>query len=400
MAKPTPGRALLAGFAATMATLATMGPATAAPSRPAAGCAQPTGVYADETPWPQKLLDPARVWPLTAGAGVSVAVLGAGVDANNAQFAQGQVRAGIDLTGARQPATTDCDGRGTFAAGIIAARVSTATIFSGVAPDARIIPIRYTHTAQQGAATSDPNLLAAAIQSAVGAGAKVICVVAPSATDSPALHAAVAKARAADAVVVSPVATAQSSNGAPTYPTTDDLVLSVAAIGADGGAVSTQTGDYVDVAGPGKGLVGLAAGTGRKLGHVWPVDDPAFAAAYVAGVIALVRSYRPNLSAAQVVQRIERTATRTAAGARDPRLGWGVVDAYAAVSAEGMDGATSAVATAPQRVQPARVAAMTRQDEATAATAIGGLVLSVTLALGVAVIRRGRSRGWRSARRN
>jgi hypothetical protein len=315
---------------------------------------------------------------------VTVAVLGTGVDAGNAQFSRGQVGAGVDLTGSRQPANTDCDGRGTFAAGIIAARVNPATTFSGIAPDATILPIRYAQTAEQNGAAIDPNQLAKAIQSAVSAGAKVVCVVVPPTVDSPMLHAAVVKARAADAVVVSPVATAQATNGERTYPSTDELVLSVAAVAADGSAVSTQTGGYIDVAAPGKALTGLAAGAGRGLGHVWPVDDPAFAAAYVAGVVALLRSYRPSLSAAQVMRRIELTA----AGKQDARLGFGLVNPYAAVTAEGVDATASPPAAQPQRVEPARVASSTGPDRTAAVAAIGGVVLAVALALGTAVARR------------
>ncbi|HYQ66643.1 MAG TPA: peptidase S8, partial [Actinophytocola sp.] len=86
-------------------------------------CAVPAGVYRDAAGWAQRLTDPARIWPLTNGAGALVAVLGTGVDAGNTQFARGQVVAGSD--------GDDCDGRGTFAAGIVAARPNPSTTFTG-----------------------------------------------------------------------------------------------------------------------------------------------------------------------------------------------------------------------------------------------------------------------------
>jgi membrane-anchored mycosin MYCP len=51
----------------------------------------------------------------------------------------------------------------------------------------------------------------------------------------------------------------------------------------------------------------------------------------VSGIVALVRSRSPELTARQVMQRIEATAHRPSAG-WDPVVGNGVVDALAALS--------------------------------------------------------------------
>jgi membrane-anchored mycosin MYCP len=61
-----------------------------------------------------------------------------------------------------------------------------------------------------------------------------------------------------------------------------------------------------------------------------PVQNgTSFAAAFVSGVVALVRSAHPGLSAAQVVARIEATAH----GAAGPGTGHGLVDPVRAVTA-------------------------------------------------------------------
>lgn len=370
-------------------------------ARAAPGCAKPTGVYTDAAPWQQRLLDPARIWPLTTGTGVTVAVLGTGVDSANPQFSKGQVSGGSDVSATglgagTTPATTDCDGRGTFAAGIIGAQQSDATTFAGVAPGVRILPIRYTQSTDGGNNDADPAKLAAAIRSATSAGAKVICVVVPATVDNPALRDAVTQALASDAVVVS-AAVAQANGGGRSYPTSDPRVLSVAAIAQDGSVVSAEDGDYIDVSAPGKGLVSLSAGTSQP-GHAFPVDDPGQAAAFVAGAVALVRAYRPGLRAADVVARIEKTASRTPTGARSTRLGYGVVDPYAAVTAEGIDGASSAPA---RNAEPAAVAGaqvpprQSARDRTAVAFAGASLLLGLLLAGGAYVLRRGRSRRWR-----
>jgi membrane-anchored mycosin MYCP len=381
--------------AALVAGLAVVGPVPTAAPGLRAGCAAAHDVYAEGVPWPQRLLDPARIWPLTNGTGVTVAVLGTGVDATNPQFGAGQVGAVLDVTGSAPPSTPDCDGRGTFAAGIIAAYDDRTTTFAGMAPGVRVLPVRYT----QGAQPVDPDRLAAAIRAATRPDVQVICVVAPALVDNPALRDAVARAYAAGAVVVSPAIGQPATGTGRSYPTTDDRVLAVAGIADDGSAVSTETGDHIDVAAPGKGLVSLAATVSRKPGHLWWVDDAAYAAAFVAGTVALVRAYRPALTPAQVVDRIRRTASGTPNGGHDPGLGWGVVNPYAAVTAEGIDGPSPVAANVvPTVVAAARPPAPPARERSVAAAAVGGLLLAFLVAVGAVVVRRGRARRWRPGR--
>jgi hypothetical protein len=56
------------------------------------------------------------------------------------------------------------------------------------------------------------------------------------------------------------------------------------------------------------------------------------AAAFVAGAAALVRDYRPKLTATQVRQRLENTADHPTGRLPDPSLGYGIVDPGAAVA--------------------------------------------------------------------
>jgi membrane-anchored mycosin MYCP len=305
-------------------------------------CATPAGVYRDAAGWAQRLTDPARIWPLTNGAGQLVAVLGTGVDARNAQFAAGQVVTGSD--------STDCDGRGTFAAGIVAARPSPETTFTGMAPGAEVLGLRYTETTTDGGGGGpEPDALAEAVDRAVAAGAGVVLVVVPSWRDSPKLDAAVRNAIARGTVVISPATADQP--GIQSYPTSLPGVVGVGAHDRAGAPVQNESGDYVVLAAPGDGLVSTAPGTGGRPGHRWGIKDPAFAAAYVAGAVALMRAYRPELGPAEVLARLTATANRLPGGGHDPRLGWGVLDVPAAVSAElPSQGQTSAP---PTTVAPA-----------------------------------------------
>jgi membrane-anchored mycosin MYCP len=342
----------------------------------AAQCADPAGIYRDSVGWAQRLTDPARVWPLTNGAGQLLAVLGTGVDAANAQFAAGQVVPGSDAT--------DCDGRGTFAAGIVAARPDPATTFTGMAPGVRVLGIRYTETTTSGGfAGADPNALAAALDRAVTQGATVALVVVPSMVGSPALEASVRAAVAHGVVVVSPAMAAEP--GQKSYPTSLPGVVGVGAHDRAGAPLQKEFGDYVAVAAPGAGLVSLSAGAHGGLGHRWGVNDPAFAAAYVAGAAVLVRAYHPELRPDEVLARLTATANRPPGGGHDPRLGWGVLDVPAAVSAE-LPSVKPGVAR-PATVVPAAAPAQPPvRDRLPGVVALLGLVTAMLVVVTAATI--------------
>ncbi|MFC0545666.1 S8 family serine peptidase [Kutzneria chonburiensis] len=358
----------------------------------AAGCAKSTEVYQDSPPWAQKLLDPARIWLLSKGTGQTVAIVGAGVDGGNPQFGRGQVLASSDLVPA-PGGVADCDGRGTFAAGIIGAQASDQTTFVGLAPGVRLLPIRYTAGSGE-TNPGDPGRLAAAITAAAHAGVGTILVDVPTTVDSPALDDAVRSAISDGAVIVSPAVGSQQ--GAISYPTALPGVLSVGAVDRNGNAVTTESGDYIDIAAPGADLVGTSAG---GYGHSWPIKDPSAAAAYVAATVALLRAHQPSATPAQIVNRLTLTASRAAGGGRDPRLGWGVVDAYTAVTSQlpltaAGPGASPTAATPPALV-PAAAPAEAPINVLVGGLALGGVGLAALAGLITVTIRRGRARGWR-----
>jgi hypothetical protein len=359
-----------------------------APATAAAQCATPAGVYRDGIGWAQRLADPRRIWPLTDGSGQILAVLGTGVDQTNAQFGPGQVLPGSD--------GTDCDGRGTFAAGVVAARPDSSTTFAGMAPGVKVLALRYTEST--GNATSgdgpDPDALAATIGRATDADAGVILVVVPALRTSPALDAAVRNALSRNVVVVSPAVADKPE--ARSYPTSLPGVIGVGAHDRAGLPVQVESGPHLVIAAPGNDLVSTSAGTGGKLGHRWGVSNPTFAAGYVAGAAVLVRAYRPALDPAQVLERLTRTANRSPAGGRDPRLGWGVLDVQAAVTAETAPGASAGTGPPTAVVPAAAPAKPPAHNRLPGVLAVLGVGLAGLAVVAVAVTRRGRARGWRT----
>ena len=161
---------------------------------------------------PQQRLDYARVWPLSQGQGVTVAVIDTGVDAGQAQLA-GRVEDGFDVVHGSGAANSDCVGHGTFVAGLIAAGPRPGVGFAGLAPAAVILPIRQTDADQDGTAGG----LAAGIRLAADHGASVINISLASTVPSTALDAAVAYAESRNALIVAAAANDAQSGNPRTY---------------------------------------------------------------------------------------------------------------------------------------------------------------------------------------
>lgn len=120
-----------------------------------------------------------------------------------------------------------------------------------------------------------------------------------------------------------------------------DYVLSVGGVDPTGAPTgNTLAGPWVGAAAPAVGIVGLSPQTGLPV-NAYPPARPgekalefhgtSFAAAYVSGIAALVRARFPELSAHQVIRRIQQTAHNPARGV-DNHVGYGLVDPVAALT--------------------------------------------------------------------
>ncbi|MET7708782.1 type VII secretion-associated serine protease mycosin [Micromonospora sp. NPDC005413] len=393
---PRAGRAVRAVLSGTLAALLGAGlvapsPATAAP--PACGPAGEEGLA--EMPWALRRLEPSSAWPLSRGAGVTVAVIDSGVSATH-PLLKGQVLAGRDFN--NLPASQgQCDmaGHGTMIAGIIAGREGTGVPFSGIAPAARILPIRVLPDLKETNDLQLPAQIAAAIDWAVAQGADVINL-SLTTIPGPELTAAVERALAKRVVLVAAAGNRKDGQqDRPGYPAAYPGVIAVGGVDEQGGHVGTSiSGDYVDIAAPGLNIIGPAPrGPGYR---AEPTGGTSFAAAYVTGVAALVRAAYPDLNPQQVAERLERTADNPPDG-HNADIGYGVVNPYRAVSsllgtrANPPAGAIQAPVVHDDPLSWQRSAAIW-------AAAIGGL-LTVLLLIARPIVARGRQRGWRPGRR-
>ena len=407
------------GLAAAIAISWVCGPA---PARAAAGYgAAGRGVQAQE--WWLGGLHVRQTWPSTQGAGITVAVLGTGVDPRHPDLT-GSVTTGPDFSGSgRTQAGSFWGINGTEVAGAIAGHghgTGRTDGLLGVAPMAKILSIRVSLefndplNSTRAIARRLPGAIASGIIYAVDHGARIIDLpldpgtagltpqgIPAAAGGSPAEKAAVAYALRKNVVLVAPAGDDGQGPDLTDHPAAYTGVIAVGAIARNGRlAPFSSRHSYVSLTAPG---VGLAAAV--------PPDDYArisstsTSSGIVAGVAALIRSRFPHLSAAQVGRALTGGTTAGRTGA--PGTGRGTIDAAKAV---GLAASINAAAEAPRPAPSARPSQSEQRPSTTAAhranasDLAGSLVryvvagLCVLIVLLVALLLVMRSRRERSSR--
>jgi Subtilase family len=282
-------------------------------------------------------VDVERAWQVTQGAGATVAVVDTGVDATHVDLA-GQVRSdGVDYVN-DSGSTQDLGWHGTEVAGVIAAKAGNDTGIAGMAPQARILPLR----AFSGASANLNDILAAFDD----AGKRGIRVVSASfstdpAAANPAVAQVIANTLAAHPNTLYVVAAGNETKnvdapGATVYPcdvTSANLICVGAetrsqSIPPDGEIASfSNTGPAsVDLFAPGTAIWTTRPGNGYLQDNGTSLATP-----FVSAEAALLFSAVPRLSAVQAKSLILDTA-RPAAAFNGASVTGGAADAGAAVT--------------------------------------------------------------------
>jgi membrane-anchored mycosin MYCP len=380
---------------ALLAAVAAMVPVDPAAAR--AACGEPQTAQLTAQPWPLRRLRPDRVWPVTRGQGIIVAVVDSGVSDDHPAL-KGKVRTGFDLV---QPGGGDgrCDeaGHGTLIAGLIAGRdlPDEESTFHGLAPDAQILPIRVLRKNEQVRGDVHSKRIADGIRLAVQNHADIINL-SLTTMPTPELEDAIRFARDNDVLLVAAAGntdavgtnpdTGEEING---FPAAYEDVIAVSAISKEGGHLDISVSrKYIDIAAPGDDIAGPAP-NGKGFNQA---DGTSFATAYVSGTAALVRAYRKDLTADEVRARIVATVDPNPAG-WNREMGHGVVNAYWAVFSLGAEDEEPAPpvrvglsAPAPDPLRNVRLLAIW--------AAVIAAVASLLLVVSVSVWRRGHRRRW------
>lgn len=301
------------------------------PAPAARATTTPVGDPLRSEQYPLGALHLPPAWLRSRGEGQVIAIVDTGVDRRHPDLAD-HLLAGIDLVdGDDDP--DDPNGHGTHVAGLAAAIGGNGEGITGAAPEARLLPVRALRADGSGSART----LADGVDWAVVHGADVVNLsiggdgLAPALFENGPLSRAVRNAAARGVVVVAAAGNGGDTETAyrPTVP-----VLVVNATDRDGDpAPFTTSGDPIALAAPG---VGVVSSTPRAPTVRWPtgtdgydaMDGTSMSAALVSGVAALLLAQ--GLSAEETRDVLVTTASNPD---HDPRLGAGLVDADAAVTA-------------------------------------------------------------------
>lgn len=291
--------------------------------------AQADDIRAQE--WFLDRLHALQAWPVSQGAGVTVAVIDSGVEASHPDL-RGQVLRGADLlTDNSSPngwvdTDTAFNGHGTAMASLIAGTGASGGGHGmlGLAPRAKILPIH----ADLGN-HAQPQAIAQGIRYAVANGATVVNLSIAGGAEDPGVRQAVLDAEQHNVLLVAGMGNAGETTNMRSFPAGYPGVVAVAATDqSDKPAGFSSFGSNVTLAAPGSQIVTAASHAGYQRG-----GGTSDSTALVSAAAALVRSHFPNLTAGQVINRLIQTADHPAGG-RDQHVGYGIVNPYQALTAD------------------------------------------------------------------
>lgn len=297
-------------------------------------------------------INATAAWDLTRGAGAKVAVVDQGIDPNHNDLKANFYSLSYDAQSGTSPSVYKSGNtHGTHVAGTVAAVRNNNLQVVGVAPESKIM--RVSHDLYSSSTISAE--LASGINWAWQNGADVI-------TNSwgdqgGALYGQLQSAILEEAIVnamtkgrngLGCVVTFAAGNKSPKmdYPGTfHDDILTVGSIDSNGSKSSfSGYGVKLDVVAPGNGI--LSTLPNNSTGSM---SGTSMATPHVAGVAALVISKNPSFTRLQVVSAIEGSAKKLANytfnttsgrpnGTWNNQVGYGLVDAYAAINYGGGSG--------------------------------------------------------------
>ena len=276
--------------------------------------------------WALTALKAESVQKSAKGSGVTVAVIDTGVKASHTDLAT--VLSGTDFV-APDSNANDENGHGTHVAGIIAATYNNKKGIAGMAPKAKILPVRVLDKNGNGTSAN----VAKGVLYAVSKGAKVINLSLGTTANSPALQAAVAEAISKNVLVVAAAGNRGcTATGSPTeYPAAMPGVVGVGAVDKSLKKASfSSCGSWVDVSAPGASVISTTIRSSIGLGCSASTDyctlnGTSFATPHVAAAAALAIEKR-GWSQATIASKLETSSTDLSTVGKDTNTGAGFLN--------------------------------------------------------------------------
>ncbi|MEU1215984.1 S8 family serine peptidase [Streptomyces sp. NPDC005791] len=248
-----------------------------------------------------------EMWKTTTGEGIKVAVIDTGVNSSTPSL-KGQVLKGLDATGADGDETDDYNGHGTTMAELIAGTGQGGGL-KGLAPGAKIIPMRVADTQFQNDNSVNAYDTADSIRAAADSDAQIISMSFGSEFTMDREIEAVKYAHSKGKLFFSAVGNEAEKGNKPIYPAAYPEVVGVGATDRQGKVSATsQHGDFVDIAAPGDDLPFWCD---EKFDRYCQGNGGTSAAtAITSAAAALIWSAHPEWTANQVLNVLFDTAGR------------------------------------------------------------------------------------------
>ncbi len=293
--------------------------------------------------WNFPLINLPDAWDLSTGSGVTVAVVDSGVNPfgfdSFGRFSVNRILPGHNAIW-RLPGGIDFNGHGTHVAGTIGQETNNTEGVAGIAYNAKILPVKVMSFLGFGL----DSWIIRGIRWAADNGADIINLSIGGGGHSKALEDAVDYAYEKGVTLVA--ASGNDGTDEVDYPAAFENCIAVGAIRYDKEKTDySNYGEDLDLVAPGGDLTvdqngddngdGIYQETFRFLGIGWDYryfTGTSMASPHVAGVAALIKSLHPEYGPDEIRQVLQDTAEDLGNPGWDERYGYGLVDAYAAVS--------------------------------------------------------------------
>jgi subtilisin family serine protease len=287
--------------------------------------------------WHAQTLRYSTCWTRSQGAGITVAVIDTGIDATHPDLAGQIAPGGYDFVG-KDEDPRDGNGHGTHVAGIIAAAMNNSEGIAGIAPQAKIMPLRVLDDSGRGSTFA----ILKAMSYAAKKGAKIINLSLgspPGGLLSRAYMKIFGDSLLRKGVLL--IAAAGNDGAAVGMPA---QVSSFMAIGAtnsqDKLASFSNFGKPISVSAPGVDILSTMPTYPCNLSTNHPstitttyskLSGTSMATPVVAGAAALVWARNPSWKPAQVREALEKTALDLGTAGRDNSYGFGRIRPWMAL---------------------------------------------------------------------
>jgi hypothetical protein len=256
-------------------------------------------------------------WDVTKGGAITIAVVSTGVDSVHEDLAANIVPGWNFLD--NNSNTTDTANHGTFLAGTVAALTNNARGVAGTCWNCKVMPLKVSNSGN----SATDSLIAQALLYAKDKGVR-IAVIGYPVTGRATVETAAAAFVAAGGTVFVPSGNDGLLASTPNSPS---MVTLSGTSTMDGMFLYSNTGPYVDLAAP-----AYTISTVRGNSYGSNTGTP-FAAAYAAGVAALVKTLNPNCAGTALVNLLQQSADDLGVPGYDTSYGYGRLNASRAVAA-------------------------------------------------------------------